>query len=188
MIRSLLEARARRREIAALPSIMHGLARELRAGRSLRQSLPLVARAAPDHAGIDQLIARLDAGVGVVEAVQRWSDRLDHRDAGVLQAVLATGATTGAAMAASLDRAADGLLDRIELRREIRALTAQARMSALVLSVSPVIFLAMMVAIDPGILTPLFTTSVGRVCVVVGVTLDALGWWWMHRLIEGAAR
>jgi tight adherence protein B len=181
--------RVRHRQIAQLPALLHGLAREMRAGRSLQQAVRDVAGApAVVGVGLGEVVQRIDAGAGVVTTIDRWAAELDHPDADLVRAVLNTGVTNGGAMAASLDRAADSLRERAELRREIRALSSQARTSALVLTIAPVVFLVLMSSLDPTIVSAVIGTTIGRVGFVAGVVLDVAGWLWMRRMVVEVAR
>lgn len=181
--------RLRQRQLAQLPTLLHGLAREMRAGRSLQQAVRVVA-VDPDVAslGLAAAVHRIDAGAGVVATIDRWAAELHHADADLVRAVLNTGATTGGAMATSLDRAAASLRERAELQREIRALSSQARTSALVLTIAPVAFLVLMGTLEPTILTAVAGTTIGQVGFVAGVVLDVTGWLWMRRMVVEVAR
>jgi tight adherence protein B len=168
--------------------VLHGLARELRAGGTLHHAVRFVVDD-PSVAGpgLRAAVERIDGGAGVREAIDRWATELAHPDADLVRAVLNTGATTGGAMAASLDRAAGSLRERVELQREIRALSSQARISALMLTVAPFAFLLLMITVDGSVLSAVVTTAPGRLGFGVGLVLDAVGWWWMRHLINRVA-
>ncbi|MEZ5168109.1 MAG: type II secretion system F family protein [Acidimicrobiales bacterium] len=182
------DRRTQRAEVERLPIVLHTVARELRAGRSLAQAIRTVAgedrTAGP---GLRRAVDRIDGGLLVVDALDRWAVELGHEDADLVRAVINAGASTGGAMAAALDRAAGSLHERAELRREIRALSAQARTSALVLTIAPVAFLAVVILSDRSVLVVLATTWAGRACLGAGLVLDAVGWWWMARLAARVA-
>ncbi len=181
--------RDRRSQIERLPLVLHALARELRAGDTLLHAVTVVAEdRSIAGSGLRAAVDRIDAGTSVVEAIDRWAAELAHPDADLVRAVLSTGASTGGAMAASLDRAAGSLRERIELHREIRALSSQARMSAVVLTISPPAFLLVMALADPSVAAVVATSAIGRAAFVAGIVLDTIGWLWMRRLIDSVAR
>ncbi len=159
------------------------MSRALRSGSTLHTALLRVA-ADPSVAGVplQRVADRVRTGSAVEAEIDRWAADLDHPDADLVRAVINTGAATGSALAASFDRAAASLQERADLQREIAALTAQARASALLLTVAPVVFLGLMASLDPAVLATAITTSGGRVALVGGVLLDLAGWVWMRRL------
>jgi tight adherence protein B len=186
MIAGRRAARARTRELEQLPGVCHALARELRRGRSLHLALRAVVADPTLAAGsLATVVRRAEAGEAVATALGRWAAALDHPDAHLVRAVLAVGDATGAALAPSLDRAAATMRERAELGAEIRALTAQSRASALLLTVSPLAFLALLAGLDRGIVAVVVATPLGWTCLIVGAALDGVGWWWMRRLVAG---
>ena len=70
---------------------------------------------------------------------------------------------------------------------EVHALATQARASAGVLGIAPVVFTALVSAIEPGTVRFLTTTPVGLLCLVAGLVLEAAGALWMGRIVAGAA-
>jgi tight adherence protein B len=83
--------------------------------------------------------------------------------------------TTGASLAPLLERIAETLRERERMRGQLRALTAQGRLSGWVVGLTPVALLMVMGAVDPGFVRPLFTTPAGLLLLGVAVVLEALG-------------
>lgn len=177
--------RRRRRRVASLPDLLETIARELRAGRNLHDA---VAAAAADPvagaSGVGDALAQVAAGRGLGEALDRWARELHHRDADLIRAVLTLAAGTGGAMAVSIERAAGTLRERAAAHDEIAALTAQVRVSAALLAAAPVGFFALVAAVDPAVVALLLRDQRGWAALVVGLALDGLGFWWMHRMIR----
>lgn len=104
----------------------------------------------------------------------------------VLQALHATRAL-GGPVAATLDAAAALLRERLAVRAEALSHSAQARLSARVLTVVPLAFCAWNLAASASFRAA-WLGPAGRVCAVLGVACNALGWWWMRRIINRAAQ
>ena len=68
------------------------------------------------------------------------------------------------------------------LRRDIKSLTADGRLSAKVLLAMPPAMLAIISVLSPGYATPLANTSFGRMLALVGVVLGLVGWQWLRHL------
>ena len=168
-----------------IPQALELAARALRAGASLLTALEAVAAELPE-AGLERVVRRVRGGLSLAEALDDWvGDRGERRTAAAL---LVLGHSSGAAMASSLDRAAASLRERRALSEEIRALTAQTRMSGILVAAAPAGFAAMVVLVDENALRVLFTTPVGIVSLVSGLVLEGLGLWWMGRLSRGVSR
>ena len=165
------------------------LARELRGGRNLHEAIRTAsAMASLKGLGLDTLVARFASGERLVEALDRWAGELDHPDGDLVRAVVSLGSVTGGALAGSMERAALTLRERAGLIDEVRVLTAQTRASAMVLFVAPIGFLVLLVTLDPASSAAVFTTGVGRLCVVLGLLLNVAGFAWMRRLAGSVTR
>ena len=64
----------------------------------------------------------------------------------------------------------------------MRALSSQARASAVVIGLAPLGFAVLAAMVDPASIHFLVGTPIGIACLVVGVVLDGVGAAWMHRL------
>jgi len=114
------------------------------------------------------------------------SARPDADEQVVLQALHAT-RTLGGPVAATLDAAAALLRERIAIRAEAAAHSAQARLSARVLTGVPLVF-CLWNMLTSASFRSAWLSPVGRMCAIVGLACNALGWWWMRRIVGRAAR
>ena len=89
----------------------------------------------------------------------------------------------GGRAADALDRLASSLRDRLDAVAEAQALSTQARLSAIVVGAAPLGYLVFASLVDARSVTALVGTGVGRVCLVVGVALEALAAVWMRRIV-----
>jgi tight adherence protein B len=100
---------------------------------------------------------------------------------------LAMCSIVGGRAADALDGLASSLRDRLAVIAEARALSSQARMSAIVIGGAPLVFLVWSAMTDPHALHGMGATAVGRVCIVVGLALEGLGLWWMRRILRAGS-
>ena len=170
--------RARPVDPIALAHWCESVARCVRGGDALRSAL----ERAPD----DESIAP------VVDAVRRHA--ADHHrsaplppDVALVAAVVAACLEQGGPSAEPLDRAAGVLRTRAAERDERRVQSAQARVSAVVLTWLPVAVLASLV-VTSGAVRGVVASPLGLAFVTVGSLLNLAGWWWMRRIVERAAR
>ncbi len=166
----------------ALPELLEAMARSLRSGASLRQAVEEAA-AAPGLVGHDLRLvtAEVAAGVSLVTALDRWGRRRPLPGVRLAVSALGLGAETGGAHARALDGVAATLRARSAVAGEVRALSAQARLSAVVIVVAPLGFSALAAATDERT-AAFFGTPLGLACLAAGLALDAVAALWMHRL------
>lgn len=176
----------------ALADTVDLLARTLRSGAAPASALASTADvAAPLLAvGLRAAATSVERGVPVAAAVEGWAtaarrEGLDGTD--VVAAAWAVTAAAGGDPARALAAAADTLRDRRAARREVRALAAQARLSALVIAVAPVGFAVVAAAVDDATAAVLLRSPLGGACLAGGLALDAAGWWWMGRITRSVA-
>src|SRR4051794_31512095 len=169
---------------SALPLALEGTARGLRAGASLRDALADAAVTVPDPLCTELAAIARDAeqGGSLTEALERWGTRRRQRGVRLAVAALALVAETGGAPARTLDAVAATLRERSSLEREVRALATQARASAGVVAVVPLVFVVLMTLVDPSSGAFLLSTPSGLLCMVTGLALDGVGGLWMRQI------
>lgn len=179
-----VHGRAGRRVDAALPDVLEGVARSLRSGTSLRVAMGEGAADAPPRLrdGLMAVVVAAERGVPLDEAIDRWASVTPGEGVRLAAAALALSSEVGGGGARSLDGVAATLRDRNAVRREVRALSSQARASAAVIGVAPVGFALLAASIEPRAIDFLLHTTFGTACLLVGVVLDGVGAVWMHRL------
>ena len=101
---------------------------------------------------------------------------------------LALCASVGGKSADALDGLATSLRDRLGVAAEARALSSQARMSAVVVGGAPIAYIAWSALVDPHAVHVLTGTGFGRVCLAVGLALEAVGGWWMRSIVRNGSR
>lgn len=160
------------------------LASRLASGADPRAAMALLATD-DGPAGVP-VIEAVEAGAPLQDCVDRWAEAVgtDHR--GLLADAWAVAGTTGAGIAPALLRAGDTLRERRALDLEITALTAQARLSARVLTIVPIGFALFVALLDHRVAAFLFTTVAGHASIVVGLLLAWCGSRWMRHLVEAA--
>ena len=175
----------RLRPADSVPEALELTARALRSGASVLTALDRAAGELPETR-LRQVVRRVRGGLSLSEALDDWVGGVSERQTAA--ALLVLGHTSGAAMAASLDRAAASLRQRQALDEEIRALTAQTRTSGVVVAAAPAGFAIIVTLVDRDALSGLLSTPVGLMALGLGVALEALGLWWMARLCRSVGR
>lgn len=180
------ESRRRRRADQDLPSLLDQVSRHLRAGAALPGAVEAAA-AGRKEATTARLAADLAARIPLVVAVRDWQTACPTPARDLAAAALTLASDAGGSVAAVLDGVTETLRDRVALDREVAALSSQARASAAVLVVAPVVFAVLAGMADPRVAQTLLGEPLGWACMLGGALLDGIGAVWMSRLV-GRAR
>lgn len=170
-----------------LPDVLQLLAGSLRAGYGLVQALDSVAREAAAPAGEEfhRLIVESRLGRGLGDALDGMVDRLQSEDwMWVVQAV-EINREAGGDLAVVLDNVGQTIREREQLRRQIRALSAEGRLSAIILLALPFVVAGLMSLKSPDYFLELFTSgTVGHVLIAIGIVLMTVGSLWIKRIVR----
>ena len=175
---------------AALPGVLERTAGGLRAGEAPLTALAEAA-AAPDLppglAGDLALVVGRASEVGLGPALTAWAEERRLPAVAAVAAALQVTVGAGGPGAGALDGLAAALRDRHDAAAEVAALSAQARLSAVVVGAAPVASLALSLLADRRVAPTLVATAPGRACLATGVALEGLAGWWMRRILRWAA-
>lgn len=184
----LAQRRHRRRDAiaAAVPFMLDALGRSMRGGASLAGAMRRSAETtpAPLASGLDTLASSLDLGQPLDHAWHALATRENStqlQGVAALMTLLDVGERGGAT---ALENMARSLRQHAALHRETRALVAQAELSMRVLAALPAGFVVLGLAFGNDSSMTLFTTTFGRLCLVVGAGLEAAGLVWMKTLLR----
>jgi tight adherence protein B len=172
---------------AALPAVARRLAAEVGAGRTLVRALRAAAVDAPPPlaAALAETGARLAAGG---EAWGFLAQALpDNGGCRLLAASLELQGRAGGDLPRLLRSLASALDDRAQVEAELRALTAQARFSAIVVPLLPFGALGLLALAEPRGVELLLTTPIGLAVVGVAALLDVIGALAIRRLLVSHA-
>jgi tight adherence protein B len=160
-----------------LPDNLDVVASGLRAGHSLVGGLALVVKdaAEPSRSEFQRVVADEQLGVPLEHALGVVARRMKSRDVEQVALVSSLQRETGSNSAEVLDRVIEGIRERAALRRLVRGLTAQGRLSRWVVTFLPVGLLLVISAINPTYMKPLFTHTSGKVVLALGAAMIVTG-------------
>jgi tight adherence protein B len=171
---------------ADLADAVAAIAAAMRAGLSLSQSIAYAARETeePLAGTLARAVHRSALGEPLDEALSRWADELGGDDARLLVGVLSLHRRTGGDLPHVLDRVAATLRDRQATGRELRALTAQARLSGGILGALPVAFFLFLSVTSRADVAAAFHTGAGLSAVLLGLVMEGGAFLWIRRLLR----
>lgn len=169
-----------------LPSMLTLLASSLRAGFSLMQGLETVAQEAvePVRREMQRVFTEVRLGRPVEESLSEVAERMESRDLAWTVMAIRIQREVGGNLAALLDTVADTMTKRAQLRREIRTLTAEGRLSAVVLSLFPPGMGLVLWLWQPDYIERLFDKTAGIAALVIAAAANVAGWFWLRKIID----
>jgi tight adherence protein B len=183
----LARSRRERAFAAGLPGALEQVAAELRGGATVTSAVEhLAAASGPVATDLRRVHTRTELGLSLPDALASWP--VDHDAPGVhtVAGALAVAATMGGRSADALEGLASSFRHRLDAVAEARSLSAQARLSAVVVGAAPLGYLFFSALVDPGAVTALVDTGVGRACLILGLGLEALAALWIRRILRSA--
>jgi tight adherence protein B len=169
-----------------LPGNLEVIASAMRAGHSFSAALGVVVEDAPEPSRreFERVIADERVGVPLDHALQVVVERMANKDLEQVALVVALQRETGGNAAEVLDRVTETARDQLALRRMVKTLTAQGRMSRWVVTALPVGLLVLLTLINPVYMRPLFETPIGRTLLVVAGVMVVSGSLVIKRIVE----
>lgn len=169
-----------------LPDVLDLLAASLESGAGIAAALELVIAEAPDPAASEfaRVLTATRLGATLVDGLADMAERLGSRDLLYTVQAISVQQRTGGKLAEVLGIVADFMRGRAELRREIKALTAEGRLSAYILGGLPFAIAGFISIVNPDYLDPLYTTLPGLAMLAGAGTLMLVSFFFMARIIK----
>ena len=155
-------------------------------GLSVPQAIAYAAREGepPLADGLARVVDRVELGGELEDALGEWAEGVGTEDARLVVGVLALHRRSGGDLPRVLDQVASTLRERSSATREVRALTAQARLSGAILGLLPIAFFGFLWLTSRSDIEGAFASPIGVGAVVVGLVLEGIAFLWIRSLLE----
>lgn len=156
----------------------------LKSGWGFMQAMAQVAEELPPPLSeeVQQALEEVSLGATPEQALNALAERIPSYDLELIITAVIIQRRTGGNLAEIMDGIAHTIRARLELLAEVRALTAESRMSAWVLAVLPLALAAILSAVNPAYLLPLIQEETGRLILGGAVVLEVIGIFVLRRL------
>lgn len=180
------KARTRRKAFdAQIPDALALISNSLKAGYGLMQAMEMVGQEmhppiAPEFV---RTLAETRVGVSTEDALAALAARVGSEDMDLVVTAFLIQRQVGGNLAEVLDKIAFTIRERIRIRGEVRTLTAQGRLSGLIIGVLPLgigIFLA---AVNPTYVMTLFQHPLGQMMLLMAVGAEMIGVLFIKKII-----
>jgi len=177
--------RRRKKFMNQLPDTLQLLSSTLKAGYSFMQGVDAVSQEIEDPmAGeLRRIVAESQLGRPVEEAMDASAERMDSVDFAWAVMAVKIQREVGGNLSELLLTVAETMTERERLRRDVAALTAEGKMSAIILGALPILLGFAMWAMNKEYIQLLFTDSFGKVLLVISTIAAVAGFAWMKKII-----
>jgi tight adherence protein B len=169
-----------------LPEAMELVARALRAGHSLAAGLHVVADEMPEPIAKEfgRVYEEQNLGIGLEEALNNLCERLPNLDLRFFVTSVNIQRQTGGDLAEILDRIGHVIRERFKILGQVKALTAEGRLSGIVLIALPIGLFLLMLHMKPDYISLLWTDETGRMMSIGAIVLMLIGAYAIKKIID----
>lgn len=162
------------------------LAGGLRAGHSLLRAIDAVAgeSEAPTSEEFTRIINETRLGRDLGEALENSAARMQSEDFSWVAQAIAIHREVGGNLAEVLDQVGQTIRERNQIRRQVQALSAEGRISALVLMVLPFAVGGALVVISPGYLNAFVESPLGLLLLAASAVMLTIGGLWLRKVVS----
>lgn len=184
----VINAKHKRNELFAeqLPTALTMVARSLRAGHSLPAAVELIGQELPEPAGGMFRLAyeQQKLGVRMVDCLVSLRSRIESPDFSFFTTIIRINSESGGNLSEILDKLAETLRSRLQIRRQVGVLTAEGRISGHILVALPVVMFVVFYLLRPGYLDVFFTERVCQLFLGAAVVGQVIGYVIIRRIVN----
>ena len=180
-----VQSRAKKLE-DQLPEALTMISNSLKAGFGLLQSLDLAVEqlAHPIATELGQTVHETNVGSSIDQAFLDLGERCDSYDLDLVVTAVLVQRASGGNLAEILSTVAETMRERVRIRNEIVTLTAQQKLTGIVIGLLPVGVGLLFLVSSPEYIAPLFTETIGRVMLGGAVVLESVGIMVIQRILD----
>jgi tight adherence protein B len=169
-----------------LPDAMELVARALRAGHSLAAGLHVVAEEMPDPIAKEfrRVYEEQNLGIPLEEALMHMCDRVPNLDLRFFVTSVNIQRQTGGDLAEILDRIGHVIRERFKILGQVKALTAEGRLSGIVLIALPIGLFLLMMYMKPDYIRLLWTDPMGIKMSIGAIVLMLIGAYAIKKIVD----
>jgi tight adherence protein B len=170
----------------ALPDALELMARSMQAGHAFISAMQVAAKesAPPLSHELRTVFEEVNFGISTPQALQALAVRVASEDVRYFVVAVVIQTETGGNLAEILKNTARLIRERQKIAGVVRVLSAEGRISAVILSLLPFVLAAFMSWVNPDFVSRLWTDPLGLQLLYVSLILMAFGILWMWRLVQ----
>jgi tight adherence protein B len=157
----------------------------LKSGYGLMQSFEFASRQMEPPIALElrRMLREANLGLSAEDALNAMGERIDSKDLDMVLTAINIQRAVGGNLAEILDKVAFTMRERERIRGEIATLTAQQKMTGVVIGGLPVFMFAIFMVLNPDYMSLLFTHFAGRLILATAIVLEILGYLSIRRIM-----
>lgn len=162
------------------------IVRGVRTGLPLGDCLKIIAHESPDPLGSEfrRVVEGESLGIPIEVCLEQMYERMPISEVNFFATVLNIQKTTGGNLGEALANLSNVLRGRKILREKIKALSAEAKVSAIIIGSLPIIVMTLVTIASPQYMTELYTTPTGHRNLMIGAAMMVMGTLMMRKMIN----
>lgn len=158
----------------------------LKSGYSFQQSMESIATdmQPPIATEFTKTLREIRYGVRQEDALNHMVERVKNKDLGLLVSAVVTSTQVGGNLSEIMDTISSTIKDRIKIRDDIRVLSAQGRISGVVIGLIPVAMALLLMLVNPEFMLNFLESDIGKVMIGIGVVLEAIGFAVIRKIVD----
>ena len=183
---SFLAARRKKKFTEHFANAIDVIVRSVKSGLPANEALRIVAREAPNPVGSEfyNLVESLKVGVTMEQGLKRMMESMPTAEVGFFAIVMTIQGKSGGNLSEALGNLAAVLRDRKRLRGKIKAMSSEAKASAMIIGSLPVAVMGLVYLTTPNYIMKLFTEKAGNLMLAVCVIWMSVGITVMRKMIN----
>jgi tight adherence protein B len=167
-----------------LPDAIDLMVAVLRSGHSVSQAVKAISQDLPNPCGseFEIILRRINLGQPLSDSLVLSAKRFASYELDLMRRAVSIQAEVGGSLAELLDKTNSTLRERLKLARQLKVVTAQSRLSALIVGLLPIALAVALNFLSPGYLQLLTQDSLGQSLLMGAIVLELFGIFIMHRM------
>jgi tight adherence protein B len=171
------KAGRRKKFIEQLPDAIDLMISVLRSGHSIPQGVKAVGQEVPAPCGPEfmEVLQRMNLGLQLPDALSYSCSKFSCHELDLLRRAFAIQSEVGGSLAELLEKTNTTLRQRLKLVKQVAVLTAQSRLTMVVVGALPIVMAIALNAMNPRYLLPLMESELGKTLIAAAVALEIVG-------------
>ncbi|QHS22499.1 secretion system protein [Virgibacillus sp. MSP4-1] len=169
-----------------LPQALGTISTAMKSGFSFMQAMQLVSKEVSDPLGTEfaKAIREMNLGVSMEQSFQNLLSRLPNKDLKLVVTAVLIQRSTGGNLSKLFETIEETIHERIRMKDELKTLTSQGRMSAIIISLLPVVLGLILNVASPSYFSPMLEHPLGLAFLAMGAVSGFIGWLVIQKIVR----